>query len=100
MSVAEMPGDANQMQRVGAADFDQRFGSRDHLDQAAVFQHQRIAAAQRDRIFQVEQEFETARSRHRHPSPVPIVEIEHHGIGGGFRPAVLALNTCCSNHRS
>jgi hypothetical protein len=29
---------------------------------------------------------------------VPIVEIEHHGIGGGFRPAMLALNACCADH--
>jgi hypothetical protein len=59
----------------------QRLGRRDHLDQPAVFQHQRIAAAQRDRVFQVEQEFEPARARHRHPPPVPVVEIEHDGIG-------------------
>jgi hypothetical protein len=62
MAVAEMPGDANQMQRVSAADFDQRLGGGDHLNQAAVFQHQRIATAQRDRVFQIEQEFEPARA--------------------------------------
>jgi hypothetical protein len=100
MAVAEMPGDTDQMQRIGAADFDQRLGSGDHLDQAAVFQHQRVAAAQRDGVFQVEQEFKPARARHRHPPPVPIVEIEHHGIGGGFRPAMLALNACCSDHEA
>ena len=92
MAVAEMPGDADQMQGIGAADFEQRLGCRDHLDQAAVFQHQRVAAAQCDGVFQVEQEFEPARAGHRHPPPVPIVEIEHHGVGGGFRPAMLALN--------
>jgi len=90
MPVAEMPGDPNQMQGISAADLEQRFGGGDHLDQAAVLQHQRIAAAQRDGVFQVEQEFEPARANHRHPPPVPIVEIEHHGVGGGFRPAMLA----------
>ena len=100
MAVAEMPGDANQVQRIGAADLDQRLGGGDHLDQAAVFQHQRVAAAKRNGVFQVEQEFEPACARHRHPPPVPIVEIEHHGIGGGFRPAMLALNACCPNHWS
>ena len=98
MAVAEMPGNANQMQWIGAADFDQRLRGRHHLDQATVFQHQGIAAAQRDGVFQVEQEFEPACARHRHPPPVPIVEIEHHGIGGGFRPATLALNACCADH--
>ncbi|KRR24770.1 hypothetical protein CQ14_05335 [Bradyrhizobium lablabi] len=81
MAVAEMPGDANQVQGIGAADLDQGLGRRHHFDQPAVLQHQRIAAAQRDRIFQIEQEFEPARTRHRHPPPVPIVKIEHDGIG-------------------
>ena len=81
MAVAEMPGDADQMQRIGAADLDQRLGRGDHLDQPAVLQHQRVAAAQRDGVFQIEQEFQPARARHRHPPPVPVVEIEHDGIG-------------------
>ena len=56
MAIAEMPGDAHQMERIAAADFEQRLGGGHHLDQPAVFQYQRIAAAQRDRVFQVEQE--------------------------------------------
>lgn len=82
MAVAEMPGDPDQMQWIGAADFDQRLGGRDNLDQPAVLQHQRVAAAQRDGVLQIEQEFQPARPRHRHPPPVPVVEIEHDGIGG------------------
>ena len=77
-----MPGDADEMQWIRAADFDQRLGGRHHLDQPPVLQHQRIAAAQRDGVFQVEQKFQPARPRHRHPPPVPVVEIEHDGIGG------------------
>ena len=98
MAVAEMPGDANQMQRIGAPDLDQGLGGRDHLDQPAVLQHQRVAAAQRDRVFQIEQEFQPARPRHRHPPPVPVVEIEHDGIGGGVRPAVLAEDFRGADH--
>jgi hypothetical protein len=90
MAVAEMPGDANQMQGIGTPDLDQGFCGRDHLDQPAVFQHQRVAAAQRDRVFQIEQEFQPARPYHRHPPPVPVVEIEHDGIGRCVRPAMLA----------
>ena len=82
MAVAEMPGDADQMQRIGAADLDQGFGGRDHLDQPSVFQHQRVAPAQGDRVLEVEQEFKPARAGHRHPPPVPVVEIEDDGIGG------------------
>ena len=98
MAVAEMPGDPDQMQRIGAADLEQRLGGRDHLDQPAVFQHQRIAAAQRDGVFQIEQEFQPARARHRHPPPVPVVEIEHDGIGRGLRPAMLAQNVGRADH--
>ena len=98
VAVAEMPGDPHQMERIGATDFDQRFGGCDHLDQAAVFQHQRIAAAQGDGIFQIEQEFQPARARHRHPPPVPVVEVEYDGIGRGVRPAMLALNFGGADH--
>ena len=98
MPVAEMPRDPDQMMRIAAADFEQRLGRGDHFDQAAVLQHQRIAAAQGDGIFEIEQELEPARPRHRHPPPVPVVEIEHHGIGGGIRPAMLAQDFCGADH--
>lgn len=99
MTVAEMPGDPDQMMRIAAADFEQRLRRGDHLDQAAVLQHQRIAAAQGDGIFKIEQEFEPARPRHRHPPPVPVVEIEHDGVGRGVRPAMLPQNLGRADHR-
>jgi len=98
MAVAEMPGDPDQMQGIGAADFEQRLRDRHHLDQPSVFQDQRITAAQRDRVLQIEQEFESARARHRHTPPVAVVEIEHDGIGRGVRPAILAQNFCRADH--
>lgn len=94
-----MPGDPDQMMRVAAADFRKRLGSRDHLDEAAVLQHQCIAAAQRDGVFEIEQEFEPARPGHRHPPPVPVVEIEHDGVGCRFRPAMLSQDFGCADHR-
>jgi len=63
MTVAEMPGDPDQMVRIGAANFNQRLRRRDHFDQPAVVEHQCIAAAQRDGVFQIEQEFKPARFR-------------------------------------
>src|SRR5262245_45974878 len=80
MPVAEVPGDPDQMMRIVATDFQQWLGGRDHLDEAAVLQNQRIAAAQYDGVFQVEQEFETARAGHRHAAAMPVVEVEHDGI--------------------
>src|SRR4051794_25065532 len=56
MTIAEVPGEADQMLRIPALDFDQRFGGGNDLDQAAVVEHQRIAAAQRERLLQIEQE--------------------------------------------
>jgi hypothetical protein len=90
MAVAKMPGDPDQMMRIGTADFNQRLRRGDHFDQPAIIEHQRIATAQRDGVFQVEQEFKSARAGHGHAPPVPIVEIEHDGVGRGFCPAMLA----------
>jgi hypothetical protein len=98
MAVAEMPGDADEMVRIVAADLEQRLGCRDHFDQPSVLQHQRIAAAQCNGILQVEQEFETSRPCHRHAAAVPIVEIEHDRIRRRFREAVLSLNLRRPDH--
>ena len=98
MTIAEMPADADEVMRIAAADLQQRLGCRDHFDQPPVFQHQRVAAAQGDGVFQVEQKLEAPRPRHCHPAPVPIVEIEHHGIGRRLMPMVLALNLSSADH--
>jgi len=90
MTVTEMPCNADEVVRIVAADLEQRLWRRDHFDQPAVLQHQRIAAAQRDGVFQVEQEFEAPRPRHGHAAAVPIVEIEHDRIRRRFREAVLS----------
>jgi hypothetical protein len=100
MAVAEMPGDPDQMVRIRAANFNQRLRRRDHLDQPAVVEHQRIAATQRDGVFQIEQELESARAGHGHAPPVPVVEIEHDGIGRGLFPAMLAENARGADHVS
>ena len=92
MTVAEVPGEANQMLGVGAPDLRQRLRRGDHLHQPAIVEHQRVAAAQRDCAFEIEQEFKSARASHRHAPAVPVVKIEHDGIGCRFRPAMLAAD--------
>src|SRR5581483_917624 len=92
MPVAEMPGDADQMMRIGALDLEQRLWRCHDLDQPAILQHQRVAAAQGDGVLEVEQEFQAARARHRHAPPVTVVEIEHDGVGRRLRPAMLPSN--------
>jgi hypothetical protein len=98
MAVAEVPGKPDQMLRVGAADLDQRLGSRDHLDHPAVFEHQRVAAAQRDGVLEIEQEGEPAGAGHRHAPPMPVVEVEHDGIGSGLSPVVLSKHARGADH--
>ncbi len=98
VTVAEMPGDANEVLRVLATNFQKGLGRCDDFDQPAIFEHQRIPTSQGDRVFKVEQELEPARTRHRHATPVAIVKIEHDSIGGGFAPAMLHLNTRRADH--
>lgn len=93
-----MPGEANGLQRIGGANFKQRLGRGNHLDQTAVFQHQRIAAAQRDGLRQIEQEFEPARTGHRHAAAVAVVEIEHDAVGGVLVEMMLPKYAGCTDH--
>src|SRR3954465_2133821 len=57
--IAEEPGEPHQMAGIAAAHLDQRLRRRDDLDPTAVFQQQRVAAAQGDGMFEIEQEFKT-----------------------------------------
>ena len=98
MAVTEMPGDPNQMLRVVAADLRQRLRRRHDLDQPAIFEHQRIATPQRDRVFQIKQKRKTPRARHRHSPPVTIVEAEHDGIGRRVGPAMAGENLAGADH--
>lgn len=92
MAIAEMPGQPHQMAGIGAADLDQRLWCCDDLDEAAVFQHQGIAAAQGDGVFQIEQEFQSARPRHRHAATMAVVEVEDDGVRRRLCPVVLAFD--------
>lgn len=98
VTIAEMPGDPHQMMRIGTANFHQRLRRGHHFDQASVFQHQRIATAQCDGFFQIQQEFEPARARHSHATAMTVIEIEHHRVGGGLGPANLRADLRGADH--
>ena len=100
MAIAEMPGETHEMTGIGAANLDQRLGCSHHLHTATVFQHQGIAAAQGDGVFQIEQEFQSARSRHHHAAAMAIVEVENDGVDGRFNPVVLADDGSRADHVS
>ena len=90
MPVAEMPGDAGEMLRIGAADFQQRLGRGDDLDQPSVLQQQRIAAAQLGRGGQIEQKSSPVLARHGDAPAMAIVVIEHDAVAR-FRPTRSTL---------
>src|SRR6516165_10610241 len=46
VAIAEVPGDPRGLQRVGATNFQERFGCGNDFDQPPILQHQRIAAVQ------------------------------------------------------
>jgi hypothetical protein len=98
MAIAEMPCDPNQMLRVAATDLHERLRRGHDLDQPAIFEHQCVAAPQRDRGFEIEQKRQAARPRHRHPAAVSIVEIKHDRIGRRFDPAMLSTNFDSTDH--
>ena len=98
MAVAEMPGDPNQVLRILSTNFEQRFRRRHDFDQPVIVEHQRVAAAQRHRVFQIEQELQSPRAGHRHPAPMTVVEIEHDGIGRRLRPAMLPADLGSADH--
>ena len=100
MAIAKMPGHANQMLRIGAADFDKRLGSRNHLDETSVFKNERIAAAQGDRVFEIEQKFEPARAGHRSAPAMAIIEIEDDGVSRRLFPTMLTLHARRTYHAS
>lgn len=86
MTIADMPGKPRELARADAANLQKRLGRGDDLDKAPILQHQRVAAAQRRRLGEVEQKGEPARRRHRHAAAVAIVKAEHDRIGGVLVP--------------
>jgi hypothetical protein len=86
VTIAQMPGDARQRRRVGAANLQELFGRGDYFDNAPVFQRQAVAGAQHDRLRQIEQKGEAAHADHRDPPAVAIVIVEHDRVGRLARP--------------
>jgi len=98
MSVTEMPGEPHHLAGVDAAKFDQRLGGGDHFDKTAIFEHQRIAAAQCDRLRQIEQELEAAGAGHGHATAMTVVELQHDGVGRRLAPAIRGPDRRCAQH--
>ena len=99
MTIAEVPGDAGQGQRVGGPDFRQRLGLGDHLNQAPVLKPQPVAAAQHCRFRKVEQEFEPADAGHGHAPAIAGIEVEHDRIRRSAGPMAGRNDFFSAQHR-
>lgn len=98
LPMAEMPGDSCDMRQIGAADFGQRFGRGHHLDQAAIIELQRVAAAQSQLKFEIELKGEPACAGQRSLASAPLLEIKNDGVGRGLGPVVLPQNSAGADH--
>lgn len=98
MTVAEVPGDSHQMLRIVTADLQEMLRRRDHLDQPAVFEHERVAAAQSDGMFEIEQEVKPARAVHGHAPPMAIVEVEDDRVGRRLGEVMVSLDFRRADH--
>jgi hypothetical protein len=98
VSVAEMPGDPHQLPRVGAANLDQRFWRSNNFNQSTIFEHERVTAAQRDGLRQIEQELQPARGGHRKPAAMPIVKLKHDTVRRRVVPCLRCFDRCRSQH--
>ncbi len=99
VAVAEVPGDAQQIGRIGGRDLDKRLKRGADGDDAPVLQDQPVAVAQRHRLRQVEQELEPAGGGHRHAAAVALVIVEHHMVGRFAGPLAGGNDLGRADHR-
>ncbi len=98
VAIADVIGHARQLARIAAPHFCQLFRSGHDLDQAPVFQDQRVAAAQHHGLWEIEQEFCPARARHRHTATMTALIIQNDGVGRGRLPGAFAANEIRADH--
>ncbi len=98
MPIAEVPSQPHQMRWISSSDFKKLLGGSDHLDQPAILQHQRIAAAQGNCLLQIKKEFKAASTRHRHTAAMTVVETKHHSVSRRLVPAIMWSHLRCADH--
>lgn len=81
VTVAEMPGNANQFGRAGGGDLQQALGNRLHQDQPAVLEFERVAVLHDGGFLEIEQKHRLADAAHDEAAAVAIVALEGERIG-------------------
>jgi hypothetical protein len=98
VSVAEVPGDAHEPERVSGADLRERLGGCKHFDDAAVLEFEPVAAAQHRGFRKIEQEGETADSGHDEAPTIALIEVEHYAVGRLARPGARRNDPVRAQH--
>ncbi len=98
VTIAKMPGDASQRDRVLASYLGKRLRRGDHFDDAPIFERQAVAGAQHQSLRQIEQKGEATDARHRHAPAMPVVVVEHDAISGRAGPRAGGANGAGSEH--
>lgn len=80
VTIADMPGDPHQAQRVLGADFQQALRRRPDLHQASVFEPHGIAIVQAGRLVQVEEDIEAAIALQRDATPASVLMVKGQGL--------------------
>lgn len=113
MTIADMPGDPHQPQRVFGPDFEQALWRGLDRDQAAVLQLHRIAIGERRRLVEIKQDLQAGIALEREAAAIAVVMVEREGIdhtvgldrslandGGGTQHDVEPVTTMDRSGRS
>ena len=101
MTIAEMPGDPDRVNRIGNRNLEYRFGGCPDPYPAAVFKLQSVALPHCHRPLEIEQyslsviEFETD------PATMTRIEVQGHAVARrSVRPVALTPVVCCPAHQN
>ncbi len=98
--VADVIGHARKLPRIGAAHLGQFFRRSDDLDQPAVFQNQRVAAPQRQRLRQIQQKLGAPRAPSSPRAAMASLVVKDDGVGRGRLPGPLVADEVRADHVS
>jgi hypothetical protein len=80
VAIAKVPGQPGEMLHIFRADFQQRLGCTNHLDDTAIGEFYGIPRAQGNRLGQIKQEGQPPHGFEGCAAAVPILKIQHHGF--------------------
>ncbi len=99
VTVAQMPGQTREGQRLGEAEFDQLFRSGGDGDQPSVLELEGIAVRQGGRLGEIDEKFDPLLTHHHAAPTSTLVEVENDAIASeGRRPGAGGKNLGGTDH--